>query len=264
MWAYDAVNRGAAEERRVLVSRKRKRGGDDEGETQGSWVGEEGSEDVFESAEEGGRLDPEVLRSVANAQESPAHPVLAMTATLPPVRPQYESHRPLPQPDPAPELPPDTPTTRRLKAIETAFHALKPKPNPEPEMEPGIEPQAHPPSPCNQIQISQARDPVAVEPTDLPLPADAPDDVNEGNVTEDGEDVLVDHQSDTQTSSLSLSLSAFDSQPQPLISHPPRIAARISAYQAAKASLSGNSTPWSDLGIRSLGYNGHVEEEAEL
>jgi DNA cross-link repair 1C protein len=260
VFAHDAVNRVFAGERK---SRKRKRDVDDDGEeTQRSLDeegGKDGNGDVFESAEEqrghgqgqpdGDEPPPDITTTAATAENANARPL---------GHEQAQEHN---DPPPRLELELDTPT-HRLKAIESAFRALKDKRNNDPDLEPEAEPQLKPLSLSNQTQTPRLRPTVAH--------ADRTTESTDLEAASEGEAAGTNAQ--TQTSQLSLGLSAFDSQSQalpqsqsqPESSRSPRIQARISAYHAAKASLSGDSHLWDELGIRSTGYAGHVDEEIEL
>lgn len=254
VFAYDAVNRGLAGERK---SRKRKRGVDDGdgGETQRSLDeggGEDGHGDVFESAEE-----KEGQGQGRPNRDEPLANITTIATTAENANALPSSHGQAQKQDdllPGPELELDTPT-RRLKATESAFRALKHNRTNDPDMEPEAKSQLlKPPSLSSQTQTSRLRPPVA----HADRITQSPDLEAASEAQALGTDVP------TQTSQLSLGPSAFDSQSQPPTSRSPRIQARISAYHAAKASLSGDSQLWDELGIRSMGYAGHADEEIEL
>lgn len=270
VFAYDAVNRVIAEERRASRINKRKRDVDDHEDTQRSAdEDEEEGEDVFESAEEGRKHEKQTSILRPNTEGLVQGLMNTTTTNAPPISPQQRELNPFQEPEL--EHSPDTPM-RRLKAIGKAFHALEhqrktdrcdtsadintsinlPPTEPPPRTEP-----SSPALPSVQAGFSahsESNDVVAEQDAEKEDPTTGSD---------------LDPNFSTQHSSISFPLSVFDShsQPQsysPAQSRSPRIHARISAYQAAKASLSGDSMAWEDLGIRSVGYDGHVEEEVEL
>lgn len=244
IFAYDIENRILARERRDLLaaSRKRKREANDDGETQRSQ--EDVSDDTFKSAEDGQDHAQLQARDVQGIQDAPQQGAAQQ---------------------PAEEENLDTPA-RRLKAIEAAFHALQDKGanTDKEESIPGTRSEQSTPDPCTTPKLVPTTERVN-------LTSEAQD--------QNGDGADAEAATDTQTSQISLSLSAFDSQPQPQPCIDPvpqvdgtsspqprssRLKARIEAYHAAKASLDGDARLWEELGIRSTGYTGHVDEEVEL
>lgn len=142
---------------------------------------------------------------------------------------------------------PDTPDGR-LKAIEKAFHALKDDDN-----------QNSVPSTASQASPSLPQNASGAIPPTEEVDLNAEDEPTTTN----------DEMENIQTSQMSLSFSAFNSQPQPQVDgasspKPGRLKARIEAYRAAKSCLNGDDSAWTDLGLRSTGYSGHTNDEVEL
>jgi DNA cross-link repair 1C protein len=277
VWIYDAENRSMAAERRELLAamsnKKRKRGINDDGETQRS---QDVSEDTFETAETGRDQDQNSKFVQANNNQGNHN---TTNNQLPPSRKARESNTlrehapPTARTTDATEQPPrdetlDTPA-RRLKAIEAAFHSLKDAKDTSTTQDPGPNVSERGPS---------------LEDTTIPeivpaIASTAPPNENPDQHENDDQDQHEENvnATETQHSSISLSLSAFESQPLSHSPSPPppqtapsstskspRLQARISAYHAAKASLAGDCRGWEELGIRSTGYVGHGEEEVEL
>ena len=282
VWMYDAKNRTMAAERKELLatsaSRKRKRGINDDGETQRS---QDVSDDTFETAETGqnqdqnqkpGKADIHQEINNTNTNQHPPSPRVRDSNTSPehatPERPATATEQPLGNKTL------DTPT-RRLQAIGNAFQSFKTTKNTST-------------TPNAALNVSN-HDSL---PEDTTTPEVAPViDTTASTTTNPDQDEAEDrhHQDEentntTETQHSSISLSAFESQPLSSQSQPPelpcsspppqtrpkptstspRLQARISAYHAAKASLAGDSRAWDELGIRSTGYVGHGEEEVEL
>jgi DNA cross-link repair 1C protein len=279
VWIYDAEHRSIATERRELLAamanKKRKRGINDDGDTQRS---QDVSNDTFETAETGRDHDQNQNQKPLGA-DSRQEIHNTTTDQLPPSSRVKESDPPREHATPtartanAIEQPPrneilDTPT-HRLKAIEAAFHSLKDAKDTSTTQDPGPDVSERDPSPEDTTtpEIVSAIASTAA-------PNENPDQHENDDQDQHEENV---NATETQHSSISLSLSAFESQP---LSHSPsspppqtaprstskspRLQARISAYHAAKASLAGDCRGWEELGIRSTGYVGHGEEEVEL
>jgi DNA cross-link repair 1C protein len=236
IFVYDAENRVVAKERKdyLAATRKRKREMNDDGETQRSTQGSNQiSDDTFETAEE----IADHTKRTREATNIRAADASTTTGTTPPDNGDK----------PSGEL--DTPD-RRLKAIEKAFHALRDDDHnsvPSTASQPSMPLQNHAPEIVSRI-----------EEVDLTI-----EDVRTTQMlTKEDEETA-----DTQTSQISLPLSAFESQPQiggSSSPRPGRLKARIEAYTAAKSCLNGEGGAWSDLGIRSIGYSGHISDEVEL
>ena len=273
VWIYDAENRSMAAERRELLAamanKKRKRGINDDGETQRS---QDVSDDTFETAETGhdqNQKGADTRQEIPNTNKNQppssrsareSNPSLGENATstakTATATEQPPSNEPL-----------DTPT-RRLKAIETAFQCLKDVKDTSTTQNSGPNVSERDPF------LEDTTNPEVVPVTASTAPPNENLDQHENDDQDQHEENV--NATETQHSSISLSLSAFESQP---LSHSPssppppsppsqpppqRLQSRISAYRAAKASLAGDCRSWDELGIRSTGYVGHAEEEVEL
>jgi len=156
----------------------------------------------------------------------------------------------------------DTPA-RRLKAIEAAFHALDGD-----ATDPTPRASTAPVPLIASIALEIAPVVEHVDPK-----SDTEDTENRNRKENNNINDKDKNRVGTQSSQLSLSSSAFDSQSQPRPEsqidgtsspRPERLKARLEAYHAAKASLGGDHSQWDELGVRSTGYKGHVDEEVEL